>query len=110
MAVRGFARDCGLGLKDQACISLASSSIASILASGKEFNSLGVEILMESCESGHQRGIRVSCIRQDRKMNHLEVDSRLKSSHFLVDDIQMKLTSLNCIEIIVTKWDASYKG
>lgn len=110
MAVRGFARNCGLGLKDQACISLASSSIASILAFGKEFDVMGVEILMESCESGQQHGVRVSCIRYDRKINHLEINNRLKSSHYLVDDIQMKPASRDGIEVIVTKWDSSYKG
>lgn len=110
MAVRGFARDCGLGLKDQACISLASSSVASLLSLGKEFDASGVEILMESCESGPQRGMRVICSRRDKKINHHEVNNRLKTSHYLVDDIEMKLASLNGIEVIVIKWDSSYKG
>jgi hypothetical protein len=110
MAVREFARGCGFGSRDQACISLVSSSIAGLLRLGKEFDSMGVEILMEYCESGQQHGVRISCIKYHTKMKHQEVNDHLKSSHLLVDDIQMRTASLDGIEVIVTKWNSAYKG
>ena len=110
MAVREFARRCGFSARDQACISLVSSSVASILKLEKEVDLLGVEVLMEACESGQQQGVRVSCIKHHTKMHDQDVNSRLKSSYLLVDDIQMKSVSRDGIEVVVTKWNSSYKG
>lgn len=108
MAVREFARRCGFGLRDQACISLVSASLAASLGLGKESLSIGAEILMESCESDRKQGVRISCTKHHAKMGDQEVHHRLKSSYLLVDDIQVNAVSLDGIEVIVTKWDSTY--
>jgi hypothetical protein len=110
MAVREFARECGFGSRDQACISLVSASVVGSLGLGKETHSIGIEILMEYFESSQKHGVRVSCIKYHSKMSDREVTNRLKSSYLLVDDIQMKPAPHDGIEVIVTKWDSTYKG
>ncbi len=110
MAVREFARDCGFGSRDQACISLVSASVVASLGLGKNTDAIGIDILMESFESDHKHGVRISCIKYHARISEREVTDRLKSSYLLVDDIQMKTASFDGIEVIVTKWDSSYKG
>jgi len=110
MAIREFARNCGFGSRDQACISLVSASIANILKLGKDFDATGIEILMEYCGSGQRHGVRVSCIKHYAKMLDQEVTHGLKGSFLLVDDIRIKPISLGGMEVTVTKWDSSYKG
>ena len=110
MAVREFARNCGFGSRDQACISLVSASVVGSLGLGKNTDGASIEILMEYFESDHKHGVRVSCIKCHARTTDREVTDRLKSAYLLVDDIQMKPASLDGLEVIVTKWNSSYKG
>ncbi len=110
MTVREFARDCGFGLRDQACISMAASSVVSSLGLGKNGDIPSVEILMEQLENGPKQGVRVSCIKHHVKRDEQDVSSNLKSSYLLVDEIQIKPTWNDSIEVIITKWISSYKG
>ena len=110
MAVREFARRYGFNSRDQACISLASSSLASSLGLGKESAFVGLEILIEYFESGQKKGMRVVCTKQRAEPNDWAAIARLKNSYSLVDDIQTKPVSQSGIEVTVTKWNSSYIG
>jgi hypothetical protein len=110
MAVREYARHCGLSLKDQACISMAASSMASSLGFGTKALSGGGEILIEYVEYSPKRGIRVSCIKRYAENEDPDTIRHMESSRWLVDDIQMKAISADRVEIIITKWDSLYKG
>lgn len=104
MAVREFARRYGFSSKDQACISLASSSLASSLGLG------GVEILIECLENGQKKGMQVVCTKRCAEASDWAAVGRLKNSYLLVDDIQMKPVSQNGIEVTITKWNSLYTG
>lgn len=110
MAVRNFAGHCGFNSRDQACISLISSSLVNFLGLEKKFHCGGVEMLIEYFENDQKHGVRVTCTKHRAETNDWQVMNCLGNSHLLVDDIQMKPASPNGIEVIVTKWDSSYKG
>ncbi len=110
MAVREYARHCGMSLKDQACISMAASSMASSLGFGQKSLSSGGEILIEYFESAPKRGVRVSCTKQYADNEDPQSVHHMESSRWLVDDIKMKAISANRVEIVITKWDSLYKG
>jgi hypothetical protein len=110
MAVRNFAGHCGFNSRDQACISLISSSLVNFLGLATKLHSVSVEMLIEYFESGQKHGVRVTCTKQRAVTNDWQVMNSLGNSYMLVDDIQMKPASPNGIEVIVTKWDSTYKG
>lgn len=64
MAVREYARRCGLSLKDQACISMAASSMATSLGFGQTTLLGGGEILIDYIENGVKRGVCVRCAKR----------------------------------------------
>jgi hypothetical protein len=110
VAVRNFAGQCGFNSKDQACISLISSSLINFLGLQEKLHFVSVEMLIEYFESDRKHGVRVTCIKNRAETNDWQVMKRLGNSHFLVDDVQMKPTRHDGIEVVVTKWDSSYKG
>jgi hypothetical protein len=110
MAVREYARHCGMSLKDQACISMAASSMANSLGFGQTTLSGGGEMLIEYFERSPKRGVRVSCIKRYAKDQERDTIHHMESSRWLVDDIQMKAISGDRVEIVITKWDSLYKG
>lgn len=110
MAVREYARHCGMSLKDQACISMAASSMATSLGFGERTLSGGGEILIEYLENQPQRGVRVRCIKRLSEKNAEESMHQVENSRWLVDDIEMKAISSDKVEIVLTKWDSLYKG
>jgi hypothetical protein len=110
MAVRNFAGHCGFNSRDQACISLISSSLVNFLGLEKRLHFVSVEMLIEYFESDQKHGVRVTCTKQRAETNDWQVMNSLGNSYMLVDDIQMKPTAPNGIEVIVTKWDSTYKG
>lgn len=103
MAVREYARHLGLGLTDQSCISMASSSLAYKLDLGRE-GSAGGEILIEAFSNYQHSGMRVCCIKNQANAADQDVIKHLGNSRWLVDDIEMKPAPGNGIEVIVTKW------
>jgi hypothetical protein len=109
MAVREFARHCGLGLTEQSCISLAAASVAHSMGLGRESNSGGVMVI-EYFENGHHQGVRVKCIKHEAAEGDGDAVNHLGNSRFLVDDVELKMGSSEGIEIAVTKWNASRKG
>lgn len=110
MAVREYARHCGMSLKDQACISMAASSMANSLGLGQKAVAGSGEILIEYFESAPKRGVRVSCTKRYAANESLQSIHHMESSRWLVDDIKIKALSANCIEIVITKWDSLFKG
>jgi hypothetical protein len=109
MAVRNFAGHYGFNSKDQACISLISSSLVNFLGLDQKSHSASVEMLIEYFEHDQKHGVRVTCTKNRAETNDWQIMKRLGNSHFLVDDVQLKPTRYEGIEVIVTKWDSSYK-
>lgn len=111
MAVREYARRCGLSLKDQACISMAASSMATSLGFGEKALSGGGEMLIEYLERSPKRGVRVSCIKRLSERDSKDASMpQVENSRWLVDDIEMHAISSDKVEIVITKWDSLYKG
>jgi anti-sigma regulatory factor (Ser/Thr protein kinase) len=110
MAVREYARHCGLCLKDQACISMAASSMATSLGFGERMLSNGGEIVIEYLENQPQRGVRVRCIKRLSENDTKDSIHQVENSRWLVDDIEMHAISSEQVEIVITKWDSLYKG
>lgn len=110
MAVREYARHCGLSLKDQACISMAASSMATSLGFGDKTFSGGGEIWIEYLENQPKRGVRVRCIKRLSENDAKESLHQAENSRWLVDDIEMNAISSDKVEIVITKWDSLYKG
>jgi hypothetical protein len=108
MAVREFARHAGLSLTDQACISMAASSLAYSLGLGRE-SSQGGEMLIEQ-HSNHQRsGVRVRCIKNQAVEADRDVVNHLGNSRWLVDDIELKPCLESGLEVSVIKWDSQHR-
>ncbi len=110
MAVREYARRCGLSLKDQACISMAASSMATSLGFGQTTLLGGGEILIDYVENNNKRGVCVRCTKRSTETEDPKAIRNMESSRWLVDDIQVKAVSLGRLEIAITKWDSLYKG
>lgn len=110
MAVREYARHCGLSLKDQACISMAASSMAASLGFGEKALSGGGEMLIEYLEQTPKRGVRVHCVKRFSENEAKESIYKMENSRWLVDDIEMHAISSDKVEIVITKWDSLYKG
>ena len=110
MAVREYARRCGLCLKDQACISMAASSMASSLGFGQTTLLGGGEILIDYIENSGKRGVCVRCAKRYTESEDPKAIHNMENSRWLVDDIQVKAVSLGRLEIVITKWDSLYKG
>lgn len=106
MAVRDFARGCGFGLADQACISMAASSLAYALGFARE-NSLGGEMLMEQFTTQQNRkGMRVHCIKKQTDHGDRDVVHNLGNARLLVDSIEVQPFQPNGVEVIIVKWDS----
>lgn len=106
MAVRDFARGCGFGLADQACISMAASSLAYALGFARQ-NTQGGEMLMEQfTNQQHRKGMRVHCIKNKTDNTDRDVVQNLGNARLLVDDIEVKPFEADGVEVIIVKWDS----
>ena len=99
MVVRDTARQFGLRLMDQSCISLATSSIASAMGMGVESDDEG-QILIECLQAGSRKGLRVSCSRYMTKEEDMPL---LNHSRSMVDEFEVKKDPPR-FTVVLTKW------
>jgi hypothetical protein len=111
MAIREFARRCGFSTKDQASISIASTSLSSSMGVAQNQPS-GIAILIEYFEHEQKHGIHVICTKHHVQSKDQEIIQKEMSgnSRWLVDDVRMEQSSSEGIEIIITKWDSLHTG
>jgi anti-sigma regulatory factor (Ser/Thr protein kinase) len=100
MRVRQWARTSGLGIQDQACIALATSSLAHALKLG-ETSEGRIDIY---CSDERDRpGIQVVCtVVNDAKYD--PVSKAFADTRWMVDDLTIEALPSNDVEITLVKW------
>ena len=102
MLVRELARIWGLSVRDQACISLATSSLAQFLHMG----ACGGKIIMESFKQGGRVGIRVVCSSVNGNADNL-APALFGETKRMVDDLTIERRPSNEIRIKIVKWSTA---
>ncbi len=97
MQVREAARRNGLNLTDQACISMATSSMANILVEGNGSHEGRIDI--ECVHRGIHTGLQVTC----RWPGRSRLDLPVERERWMVDEIELREDS-GVLEVILTKW------
>ena len=99
MQVREEARRHGMSLTDQACISMATSSLANSLVSSDNGLLEGL-ISIECLEKGNQIGVRVTCRWQGIPDQPLPYGNE----RWMVDEIDIQQGENNTLQVVLTKW------
>jgi hypothetical protein len=100
MRVRQWARTTGLGIQDQACIALATSSLAHALKLGEASEGC---IDIYCSDEGERAGVRVVCT----LANHAKTDfvsEAFSDTRWMVDDLIIETLPSNELEITLIKW------
>jgi anti-sigma regulatory factor (Ser/Thr protein kinase) len=103
MKVRKLARAMGLKTVDQACISMATSSLAQALGLGEAHQG---QIVMECWDKGERTGLRVVCTKADA----LERDfspSTFDDMKWMVDELTVETLPPGDVQVTLVKWLAS---
>lgn len=100
MQVRDLARSIGMTLKDQACISLAASSLAQALGLGTLL--LG-QMAFECWRHEERTGVRVVC--QEKNGNKPEpAPATFDNTRWMVDEFYCETSPLNVFQVTMIKW------
>ena len=100
MKVRKLARAIGFKTVDQACISLATSSLAQALGLGEEHQG---QIAM-GCLGGEERtGVQVVCIKTDAATHDLSPRA-FDDMRWMVDELTVQTLSPTDVQVTLVKW------
>ncbi len=102
MLVRELARIRGLSVRDQACISMATSSLAQILHMGVS----GGKIVMESFMQEGRIGIRVVCSSVNGNADDL-APALSGETRRMVDVLTVERLASNEIQVKMVKWSTA---
>ena len=97
--VRDLARESGLNTTDQACISLATSSMARALGLGKAH--IG-QILIEGIVSGDRTGVRVVCTATNG--GDSGPSRSMDEARMMTDDMAVEISPENETRVTLVKW------
>lgn len=100
--VRDMARKKGLGVTDQARISLATSSIADVMGLGTHRRG---QIVVDSVEETERIGIRVVCTAAKEARGAL-TSSQVDVHKLMVDDLIVETLPSGDVEAILIQWSA----
>jgi hypothetical protein len=100
--VRDMARKKGLGVTDQARISLATSSIADVMGLGTHRRG---QIVVDSVEETERIGIRVICTTAKEARSAL-TPSQVDVHKLMVDDLVVETLPSGDVEAILIQWSA----
>ncbi|MBN1812833.1 MAG: hypothetical protein JXA14_13440 [Anaerolineae bacterium] len=100
--VRDLARRKGLGITDQARISLATSSIADVMGLGTHRHG---QIVVDSIEETERVGIRVICTTAKEARSALD-SSQVDVHRLMVDDLIVETLPSGDVEAILIQWSA----
>jgi hypothetical protein len=100
MRVRQWARTTGLGIQDQACIALATSSLAHALKLGEASEG---RIDIYCSDEGERSGVRVVCTLANGARCD-PVSEAFADTRWMVDDLIIETLPSNEIEITLIKW------
>jgi hypothetical protein len=98
--VRDLARKKGLGITDQARISLATSSIADVMGLGTHRHG---QIVVDSLEETDRIGIRVICTAAKEAKSAL-TSSQVDVHRLMVDDLIVEILPSGDVEAILIQW------
>jgi hypothetical protein len=98
--VRDLARKKGLGITDQARISLATSSIADVMGLGTHRHG---QITVDSLEETERIGIRVICTAAKEARSALN-SSQVDVHRLMVDDLIVETLPSGDVEAILIQW------
>jgi hypothetical protein len=98
--VRDLARQKGLGLTDQARISLATSSLADVLGLGTHRQG---QIIIDSVHEGERTGVRVICTAGKEARSAL-TSSQLDVHRMLVDDLTVETLPAGDVKATLIQW------
>jgi hypothetical protein len=98
--VRDLARKKGLGVTDQARISLATSSIADVMGLGTHRQG---QIVVDSVEETERIGIRVVCTTVHEARSALD-SSQVDVHRLMVDDLIVETLPSGDVEAILIQW------
>lgn len=103
MKVRKLARAMGLNTVDQACISLATSSLAQALELGEAHQG---QIAMDGLGEGERTGVRVICTKTNAAKRDLSPRA-FDEMKWMVDELTIETLPPNDIQVTLIKWLAS---
>lgn len=103
MKVRKLARAMGLTTVDQACISLATSSLAQALDLGEAHQG---QIDMDGLGQGERAGVRVVCTKADATARD-HSPTAFDDMRWMVDELIVETLPPNDVQVTLVKWLAS---
>lgn len=98
--VRELARRKGLGITDQARISLATSSLADVLGLGTHRQG---QIIINSTEEKSRIGIRVVCTAAKGAKRAL-TPAQLNVHQLLVDELTIEMLPSDDVQVTIVQW------
>lgn len=101
--VRELARQKGLGLTDQARISLATSSLADVLGLGTQRRG---QIAINSVEGENRAGIRVVCTAAKDARRAL-TPTQIDVHQLLVDELTIETLPSEDVQVTLIQWSTS---
>ena len=101
MQVRQRARAMGLGIQDQACIALATSSLARALKLGETVQESRIDIYCSG--EGERSGVQVVCTVADG-VRYDTGSKAFTDTKWMVDDLTVETLPSNDVEITLVKW------
>lgn len=100
MKVRKLARAMGLKTVDQACISMATSSLAQTLGLGEAQQG---RIAMDCLGGGEHTGVRVVCTKADAATHDLSPKA-FDDMRWMVDELTVETLPPNDLQVTLVKW------
>lgn len=101
--VRELARQKGLGITDQARISLATSSLADVLGLGTHHQG---QIVINSVDEEERTGIRVICTATKDAKRALTA-AQLDVHQLLVDELTIETLPSDDVQVTMVQWSTS---
>ena len=100
MRVRKLAQTIGLNTVDQACISLATSSLAQALGLGEKHQG---QIVMDCLNEEEHTGVRVVCTKADAATRDLSPRA-FDDMRWMVDELTVEALPSNDVQVTLVKW------
>ena len=100
MKVRKLARAMGFTTVDQACISLATSSLAKALELGETHPG---QIAMDGLDGGERKGVQVVCIKANATTRDLSPRA-FEEMRWMVDELTVETRPPNDLQVTLVKW------
>ncbi len=99
MLVRNLARATGLGLADQARISLAASAAAKAIGLGVTHSG---QVTLGDCNCDGRAGVRVVCTRKNGKMDDTPVV--FGDTRWMVNELTFETLPSKEVQVTLVKW------